>query len=150
VRPGESKKLGWAIEEILMVADENLGQARRLFREEYGVLPDHKSIDIEIAKRFEWALNSEPPSVVELPRHIVLALTLREGFAGRGRGRKLHWSTLREVQAARKRKVSLITDGMKSGEAEEQAAQEAIERLRKRGYYGVNLKRLQRLMESDK
>jgi hypothetical protein len=39
---------------------------------------------------------------------------------------------------------------MKSGEAEEQAAQEAIERLRKRGYYGVNLKRLQRLMQSDK
>jgi len=152
VTPRKDKKPSWSVEEILLVMDEHVGQARRLYREEYGVLPSDKSIDTEIAKRFEWALNCEPPSLVELPQHLVLALMLREGFAGRLKGKKgRHWAIARAVRRARERKASLVEDeGVKAGKAAEDLAKEYTARLKKGGYRSISVARFRRLMESDK
>jgi hypothetical protein len=138
--------------DILMVADEDLDLARRHYREEYGVLPDDKSVDKEIEKRFEWAENAEPPDhLVHLPKHLVLALMLREGWGGRGRGRKgRHPAIGRAILKARKRKASLIKSGVKRGKAEEQAAEEAFQSFKQRGFHPSSVSRIRRMMQSDK
>lgn len=147
----KDKKPGWSVEEIYLVLDDSVDQAHKLFHAEFGVWPADKSIDLEIVKRFEGADQSEPPqSFVALPRHLVLALMLREGFAGRPRGKKPGAAIRLAVHRARKRKAKLIDNGVKPGLAGKQAAEEAIKHLKKRGYRPIAVPRFQRLMESDK
>ena len=72
---------------------------------------------------------------------------LREGFAGRPRGKKPGAAIRLAVHRARKRKAKLIDNGVKPGLAGKQAAEEAIKHLKKRGYRPIEVPRFQRLME---
>ena len=150
VRGRQATKPTWSDFDILMVAHSRLGEARRLYRDQYGMLPDDKRIDLEIEEWFARADSAEPPKPrVELPYHVVLALMLREGFAGRGRGNKGRGPVIgRVVLQARKRKEDLRRK-MPAGKAEKQAAEEAIEQLKRRGYRWLTVSRFRRLMQSD-
>ena len=143
-------KRDWSDYDILTVADERLGEARRLYREQYGFLPNDKRIDLEIEERFAQADSAEPPKAyVELPHHIVLALMLREGFAGRGKGKKKRSPVLGiTVLKARKRKADMMSKGQKAGVAEKKAAEEAVQQLKRRGYRWLTGARFRRLMQS--
>jgi hypothetical protein len=134
-----------------MVAHDRLGEARRLYEEQYGVAPADKRIDLEIEEWFARADSAEPPKPhVELPYHLVLALMLREGFAGRGRGSRGRGPIIgRAILLARKRKAALIAKGEKAGPAEKQVVEAAVASLQKRGYRWITAARFRRLLQSD-
>jgi len=82
--PGED---GWGEIYFMVLRHEGLKGARLAYREAYGVPHTDKSIDEEIEQCYSEAVGGEcPHSKVEVPHYLILALILREGFAGRKRG----------------------------------------------------------------
>jgi hypothetical protein len=127
------KRGNW--EEVLWALDERgLQGAREVFEEQFGVAPDAAEVDGEYIRLFEDALrHDQPPPRVEIPLYLLVALTLREGFGGRGRGpsgrpRQVLYMERRLHALGRKMKENLKQQGTKPGDATEAVVREYFPR----------------------
>jgi hypothetical protein len=103
-----------------------LTEARRAYAEEFGFEVKDKRVDREIAGLLSLALVKGSKNV-QIPIHLVLALWLREGGAGRHVGHlsETSWSDKkRTVEKVRARKLALQAEGYRAGAALERAANE--------------------------
>jgi hypothetical protein len=80
-----------------IIEQRSLTQARRAYRRTYGRSHDDKAIDAAIELCFlDWV---NEPGPLRVPAYLVLALLLREGFAGRGRGGRTTWQRISAARA---------------------------------------------------
>jgi hypothetical protein len=100
------------IEYIFFLANEDhdLAEARVVYRAAFGVRFDDKIIDKEIERQFVDDTISESRSNVKLPAKLVLALILREGFAGRKRGKSKSPEQVRTDSILMRRRKKLIDE----------------------------------------
>jgi hypothetical protein len=121
-----SKLIPEAIARIRELGDRSLKAARNAYADEFGFEFNDKQIDRKLASLFSDAL-VKGRETVELPIHIVLALWLREGGAGRRVGplSETDWSEKKFILAkVRERKRALQAAGYRAGAALETAAKE--------------------------
>lgn len=90
-----SKRAPNAIARIRVLADAKSKEARVAYSAEYGFEVKDKRIDRKIAELFTDALINGKRNV-QVPIHLVLALWLREGGAGRRVGRLSENSLVRQ------------------------------------------------------
>jgi hypothetical protein len=106
-----------------IIEQRSLAQARRAYRQTYRRSHDDKAIDAAIELCFlDWV---NEPGPLRVPAYLVLALLLREGFAGRhGRTTWQRISTARTLQPFRKLRDKLKAAGKPASYARGKAAEE--------------------------
>jgi hypothetical protein len=140
------------VDAIRLKMMKSLKAAREAFRQDYGIDHDDKSIEREIAERFDH--RDRERGVVELPEHHVIALMLREGFA-RGKGKQPTANQIRnslpfKVEEARAYKARLLAES-KGRLTEKAAHRQAVEWLSQNSNQSIDAaKRLLREPRSAK
>ena len=110
-----------------IIEQRSLTQARRAYRQTYRRSHDDKAIDAAIELCFlDWV---NEPGPLRVPAYLVLALLLREGFAGRhGRTTWQRISAARALQPFRKLRDKLKAAGKPASYARDKAAEEISKR----------------------
>jgi len=116
-RRGQAMKGHDEISIYRIIEQRSLAQARRAYRQTYHRSHDDKAIDSGIELCFlDWV---NEPGPLRVPAYLVLALLLREGFAGRGRGHgRTTWqriSAAHALQPFRKLRDKLKAAGQPGG-----------------------------------
>ena len=125
-RRGQAMKGHDEISIYRIIDQRSLAQARRAYRQTYRRSHDDKAIDAGIELCFlDWV---NEPGPLRVPAYLVLALLLREGFAGRGRGHgRTTWqriSAAHALQPFRKLRDKLKAAGKPASYARDKAAEE--------------------------
>jgi hypothetical protein len=121
-----SERANKTVARIRALADVKLKEARLAYANAFGFDVKDKGIDREIAGLFSDAL-VKGEKKVQVPIHLVLALWLREGGAGRRVGplSETDWSDKKRiVEKVRARKLALQAERYSAGAALERAANE--------------------------
>jgi hypothetical protein len=115
---------------------ESLKVGRERFFKKFGFKIDSKEVDAKIREAFDvaenrWLDGEDQDDTVAIPIELILALTLREGFArGKGRRRKSNWKNRELILAmgtAKKLLMQNIAEKMRKGEARDRAIRHAAE-----------------------
>lgn len=124
-------------QEVALIAQaESLKVARERFFKKFRFKIDSKEVDAKISEAFDaaenrWLDGEDQDGTVVVPVELILALTLRKGFArGKGRSRKPEWKNRKVILAmgtAEKLLSENIAAKMRKGEARDRAIRDAAE-----------------------